>query len=297
MPDAPEFCPKCAAHVQPSWPFCSHCGSRLLAKPEEGAQSVICSNCGSAVDTTGAFCWKCGVPLDTGREPFIPVPGSPSETSPKEEMLSSYADSPARSGSAPHFRDGKGSIRSEAYPSLDEMRIRPASNGNTASVGLAVVVAIVVFLATLGFVFLTNGAGLVHPGSASTPTPPNRDYVTINSLTVIFTFNSSHQFLGEPFGACATVNCPFLLENNTLSGNRGWSSFSFYVQNSDPLNWSHESAKIVGVTSTPSGVAQNGPGLALVDADSVQFGVVVAVTYNITNPAYGLTVDIEGDWS
>ncbi len=33
----------------------------------------VCGNCGAAVDTSGAFCWKCGVPLETGREPFIPA--------------------------------------------------------------------------------------------------------------------------------------------------------------------------------------------------------------------------------
>jgi hypothetical protein len=46
----------------------------------------VCRNCGAAVDTTGAFCWKCGVPLKTGREPFIPahVPTPPpTESSPE----------------------------------------------------------------------------------------------------------------------------------------------------------------------------------------------------------------------
>ncbi len=40
--------------------------------PSEPQPIPVCSNCGGAVDTTGAFCWQCGVPLSTGREPFIP---------------------------------------------------------------------------------------------------------------------------------------------------------------------------------------------------------------------------------
>lgn len=38
----------------------------------------MCENCDASVDSTGAFCWQCGVPLSTGREPFLPrpVPGS-----------------------------------------------------------------------------------------------------------------------------------------------------------------------------------------------------------------------------
>jgi hypothetical protein len=111
------------------------------------------------------------------------------------------------------------------------------------------------------------------------------------------TFNTSHQFLSESFGACATVNCPFLLWNNTVSEKPGWASFEFYVTNSDPSNWSHESVSVVGVSSTPVGIAQNGPGYAPVGPGQVVFGVAVGVTYEITNPTYNVTVDLEGDWS
>jgi len=154
-----------------------------------------------------------------------------------------------------------------------------------------------VLLATLGVVWGTNGAGLIHSSSPSPPAQPGRDYVVVESITVVFSYNTSHQFLTEPLGGCAALDCPFLMENNTISGNPGWSSFIFYVQNSDPQDWANESAKIIGVSSSPDGIAQNGPGLALVDPDSVQFGVLVGVTYAISNPEYNITVDIEGDWS
>jgi double zinc ribbon protein len=57
-------------------------------------QTPVCGNCGAAVDTTGAFCWKCGVPLRTGREPFLPEP--PVETEPsavRSDTLSTYGAS------------------------------------------------------------------------------------------------------------------------------------------------------------------------------------------------------------
>jgi hypothetical protein len=82
----PTLCTRCHAEVHPIWRFCSHCGSKLEqssigagAPPGDVASSAqategvaVCDNCGAAVDTTGAFCWQCGVPLSTGREPFIP---------------------------------------------------------------------------------------------------------------------------------------------------------------------------------------------------------------------------------
>jgi hypothetical protein len=79
MPAEPLLCPQCLAQVHPDWPFCTHCGSRLklepapVQSPTSEPSIPVCSNCGAAVDTSGAFCWKCGVPLSTGREPFIPA--------------------------------------------------------------------------------------------------------------------------------------------------------------------------------------------------------------------------------
>ncbi len=71
------LCPRCQAQVQPDWPFCSHCGSRLDRTPPSPPPIPECHNCGATLDVTGAFCWKCGVPVATGREPFIPDPNAP----------------------------------------------------------------------------------------------------------------------------------------------------------------------------------------------------------------------------
>jgi len=71
------LCPKCQAQVQPDWPYCSHCGSRLDRTPPPPPTIPTCVNCGATLDTSGAFCWKCGVPVATGRDPFIPDPGVP----------------------------------------------------------------------------------------------------------------------------------------------------------------------------------------------------------------------------
>ncbi len=74
MSGGPGLCPRCQAVVRPEWPYCSHCGSPLHEVVPSAPAIPVCSNCGAAVDASGAFCWKCGVPLETGREPFVPEP-------------------------------------------------------------------------------------------------------------------------------------------------------------------------------------------------------------------------------
>jgi hypothetical protein len=113
----PVFCPKCAAQVHPEWPFCSHCGSRLMAFHEANGRFPACSNCGAAVDTTGAFCWKCGVPLDTGRQPFIPDPGHTAQTSvPRDDSIGVYLDPSERSTSRPSIGSNRVEDQSPATP-------------------------------------------------------------------------------------------------------------------------------------------------------------------------------------
>lgn len=83
VPDQSLLCPQCLAQVHPDWPFCSHCGTRLNTTVPAGTTVPVCANCGAIADTTGAFCWKCGVPLKTGREPFIPAhPPPPDQEEP-----------------------------------------------------------------------------------------------------------------------------------------------------------------------------------------------------------------------
>jgi hypothetical protein len=95
MPEDVPLCPECLAQVHPDWPFCTHCGSRLnlgstsapvpalsgLNRPPIAPSGPypVCGNCGAAVDTSGSFCWKCGVPLLTGWEPFIPAHPEPAD--------------------------------------------------------------------------------------------------------------------------------------------------------------------------------------------------------------------------
>ena len=72
---------------------------RAVSAPAPDLQPPLCVNCGAAVDTTGAFCWKCGVPLHTGRDPFLPIPGvTPEADEPRDASLGVYGLS-ERSGS------------------------------------------------------------------------------------------------------------------------------------------------------------------------------------------------------
>ena len=53
------------------------------------------------MDTSGAFCWKCGVPLATGREPFIPAhPPAPEEPEPESLTVRMVSHSGRIAGSA-----------------------------------------------------------------------------------------------------------------------------------------------------------------------------------------------------
>lgn len=237
------------------------------------------------------------MPLNTGREPFIPVPSTATSAGPKEELLTAYGNQSGRSGGPPPSTDGVGN-QGGSGPAWESDRAYSTQRGSSGvPVWVTVAVAVIVLVATLGVVWGTNGAGLLHANSTGLPAQRGRNYVTVISLTVVFTYNTSHQFLAEQLGACAYLDCPFLLENNTGSGTPGWSSFVLYVQDTDTHDWTNESAKIVGVSSSPAGIAQNGPGLALIGPYAFQFGVAVGVTYEISNPTYNVTVDIEGDWS
>jgi uncharacterized OB-fold protein len=132
-------CASCGAAVSSSSAICPQCGSQLGtgdesllpprgvvsrgvtesrppppssdsahpgAAPDTSEDEIpICENCGAAVDTTGAYCWKCGVPLETGRDPFIPAPpAAPDRVGPREDSLGVYTQSsPAR----PRERSGQ----------------------------------------------------------------------------------------------------------------------------------------------------------------------------------------------
>jgi hypothetical protein len=62
----------------------------------------VCENCGAAVDTTGAFCWKCGVPLATGRDPFIPEDAPTSSTIEPTNQLLQHSGPSARARGRAH---------------------------------------------------------------------------------------------------------------------------------------------------------------------------------------------------
>ena len=104
--DKSAACWNCGAAVSPSGATCWKCGSQLgtgeepmlptseriprgvtaqgspgssPSAPEE-SEIPVCENCGATVDTSGSFCWKCGVPLETGRDPVHSGPSRPGGT-------------------------------------------------------------------------------------------------------------------------------------------------------------------------------------------------------------------------
>jgi Double zinc ribbon len=97
MPDGPPSCPQCHSPIHSDWPYCSHCGSRLWSGPIPPPAIPICGHCGAQVDPTGSFCWWCGVPLSTGKEPFIPASAAASaKTGSKSESVGVVSTPPPR---------------------------------------------------------------------------------------------------------------------------------------------------------------------------------------------------------
>ena len=56
--DAPASCPRCTKPVDPTLPFCAHCGARVLATT---SSSGTCGQCGASYSPgTDVFCARCG---------------------------------------------------------------------------------------------------------------------------------------------------------------------------------------------------------------------------------------------
>ena len=190
--DKSAACWNCGAAVSPSGATCWKCGSQLgtgeepmlptseriprgvtaqgspgssPSAPEE-SEIPVCENCGATVDTSGSFCWKCGVPLETGRDPFIPAPPDLGERpEPREETLGVYnRSSPARSRE-PAGRFGR------RLPRTRESNLR----------GGLLVAGFAILLVTLFVGWYSI--------SASASDPYNGQTVTVNGTVTQFPFN------------------------------------------------------------------------------------------------------------
>jgi len=74
VPDDTLTCPNCQSPVHPDWFFCTHCGSRRERIAATSSSEPVCGHCGAAIQSSGAYCWKCGLPLMTGRQSYTPAP-------------------------------------------------------------------------------------------------------------------------------------------------------------------------------------------------------------------------------
>ncbi len=149
MSALPLLCPRCQSQVHERWPYCARCGSRLGDTNPPVPAIPVCENCGAAVDATGAFCWKCGVPLATGRQPLIPAPPDDANSSPSGPGLPAYETSSARVPAAPDRRPYLPSTRvpTDAYGAGS----RRGSRGRST----VVIVILVAAVAALAFLWVS----------------------------------------------------------------------------------------------------------------------------------------------
>ncbi len=147
---------------------------RPAAAPHLGSpQTPVCGNCGAAVDTTGAFCWKCGVPLRTGREPFLPEP--PVETEPSAVR----ADTLGMYGASSRANLGRPS-------SYGQPRSRPSRRSILGGVLILAGVGLLILTLFVGWYGVTDTVSATILGTSFTETG-SATYYPLNQITVTIT--------------------------------------------------------------------------------------------------------------
>lgn len=73
------FCQSCGASIDPTAPFCTHCGaprhSSLTPSQElPSSDADVCKACGSPLDSNAKFCTRCGAPRATQTAPHATEP-------------------------------------------------------------------------------------------------------------------------------------------------------------------------------------------------------------------------------
>ena len=189
-------CPQCHLPIHADWPYCSHCGSRLWSGPIPPPPIPICKHCGAQVDPTGSFCWWCGVPVFSGREPILP---GKSEPSPPSDTV---VEAPSVSVSYVHAAPAKLS----APPS----KSRPPARRPVLGASL-VVVGILILLVSL-FV------GWYTISSTATDTVSGSSF-TGSATATLYPLN----YLTETFNCQGSSYC---FSNSTYTGAYAQSSFS-----------------------------------------------------------------------
>jgi hypothetical protein len=132
--------------------------------PAPAPDQPTCDNCGASVDTSGSFCWKCGVPLTTGREPFIPA-------------LAASGDPGAAVGPS-----GRGWSGARASPSA----LRPSGDrAMLPGVLFLAAVAVLVLSLFVAWYGVTASASATEFGQTITVHGNDQLYL-LNHLTVVF---------------------------------------------------------------------------------------------------------------
>jgi len=165
---------------------------------EEEDEIPVCENCGAAVDTSGSYCWKCGVPLETGRDPFIPAPPEAAERAePRDETLGVY-DQSSRGGSRERVgRSGR--------------RLPRTRRSNLRGVLLLVGLTLLLISLFLGWYTVSASASGSYAGGA----------VTVNATVTQFPFNHFSETL-----TCEGSN--FCFASQTYTGTNSGNLASLY---------------------------------------------------------------------
>jgi hypothetical protein len=196
MADALPRCPKCQSSIHADWPYCSHCGSRLWTGPIPPPPIPICGHCGAQVDPMGSFCWWCGVPVHTGREPILPVKSGIQASTPPQAASVAIAGTPARGASAKY------------PPSVS--KARPTSRRPVLG-GALLLVAIVLLLVSL-FV------GWYSVSATAIDNPSGTSY-TVSASATLYPLN----YVAESFSCTGSSSC---FASSTYNGSYAQGGFS-----------------------------------------------------------------------
>ena len=244
-------CSHCGAGLLPSHNFCSHCGAKVLARPPPGPSPIpVCENCAAEVDLHAAFCWKCGVPLETGAAPWMPASALEAGGS-REAVWAKTAPMPEGPSDRVRGREVSGSVPPAPGTPIG---LSPTHTSWSSPVVLALLIALIATGALLATVVIWNVATAGGSG-------PSAGYDHVTKVSVVPTYsNGTSAYLGNGVvNGCQYENCPeavwFSADDVRFDISVPGTVNLALLQSSPPAN---ATARVTAISSSPAGLTLAG---------------------------------------